>query len=90
MVSFIKRLPFLSPALNAKEYIGIYCSASTLKIAHLKAAFNKKELAHLASQSIAGRSENDIVKIIKASFDECKAKNPYVFTVIPASALITK
>lgn len=89
MVHPFKNLPFFS-ALNTKEYIGIYCSASRLKIAHVQAVFNKKELAHLASHSIAGAAENDLVKIIKRSFDECKAKNPDVLCIIPAQAVITK
>ncbi len=89
MVNPMKNIPFLS-ALNTKEYIGIYCSATTLKLAHIKAAFNKIELVHLLSHSIAGAQDNDIVKIIKASFDECKARNPAVFSVIPNHAVITK
>ena len=85
----IKKLP-LFPASARQELVGIDIGSEHLKLIQLKDALNKRELVNLISRPIAGLPDIEVSKIIKASLEELKLKNPRIITVIPAHQVITK
>lgn len=85
----IKKLP-LFPASAHPELVGIDIGSEHLKLIQLKDALNKRELVNLISRPIAGLPDIEVSKIIKASLEELKLKNPRIITVIPAHQVITK
>ena len=85
----IKKLP-LFPASARQELVGIEIGSEHFKLIQLKDALNKRELVNLISRPIAGLPDIEVSKIIKASLEELKLKNPRIITVIPAHQVITK
>ena len=73
-----------------RELVGIDFNENTVKFAHAKISPNRSEIVNLKSCNIGGLPEDDIPKIISASFNELKAKNPYIINTIPSYLVITK
>lgn len=73
-----------------QELVGIDFCGNTLKIAHAKISRHKKVIVNLLNRDITGLLDDDISKIIAASFRELKAKKPDIINTIPAHLVITK
>jgi Tfp pilus assembly PilM family ATPase/Tfp pilus assembly protein PilN len=75
---------------RGREVVSIDMSGSTLKIAHVKSTATKKEVVNLLSRNISGLPDDEIPKVIRASYNELKVKNPAIVTLVPSHLAITK
>lgn len=73
-----------------RDFVGIDLSTNTLKIVHLRAYPNRKELLNLAHRNLSGLSDIEIAKLISDCLLEFKVKNPYIANIISSNLVITK
>ena len=85
----LKKFNTLS-GIGNRELVGIDFSTNTLKLAHIKISPQKKEVVNLLSRNIGGLSDEDIPKLLLASFNELKSKSPHIMNIIPSHLVITK
>ena len=78
------------PGVSNHDLVGIDFSSNNLKLVHTRGSLNKKELVNILSRSISGLSDDDIAKVINASFSELRLKSYSIIDIIPSHLVITK
>ena len=85
----IKRLNPLFGS-SKRELVGIDFSSHILKLAHARVYPNKREIVNLLNRDIAGLTDAEIPKIIRAGFNDLAAKDPNIINTIPSNLVMTK
>lgn len=78
------------PHIAGGNFVCVDFSSDNLKIAHLRASANKKELVNLISRDIRGLPEADLSKLIKSLLRDMAVKNQHIVNVIPSPLAITR
>jgi Tfp pilus assembly PilM family ATPase len=80
----------LIPGINCVDLVGIDLSGASLKICHVKAFPNRKELSSASVRSIADLPEDEIAKLLLALTRELKLKKPRYVLCVASQLVITK
>jgi Tfp pilus assembly PilM family ATPase len=83
------KLNFISEIANL-DLVGLDLSTVNLKICHVRAAPNKKELVSAAVRNATGLSEDEIAKSLLLATRELKIKKPHYVLCVPSQLVITK
>ncbi len=73
-----------------KEFLGIYLTEQTLKLAYLKGTPGKQTCVRLVKKNVAGTAEGQLVGLIKEAFQETSAKSPHCICMIAPQMITTK
>ncbi len=85
-----KFIPFPFARSGKRELVGIDVSAAAVRLAHVKTNAGRREIAGLKYRDITGLPEPEVVKAVRALYDELGAEDPAVIYVVPAQSVITK
>ncbi len=75
---------------NKRDLIGIDLNDEYLKIAHVRHAALKIEVANLISREVRGMSDEDIAAFITQTLADLKIVNPRAFIAVPLHTVITR
>jgi len=76
--------------MGRRDIVSVDLSGNVMKLVHVRAYHNRREVARLITRNISGLTDIDIAKVLLAAYGELKLKSRQVIAVIPSHAVITK